>query len=120
MAHLLLNLYRVPDDEAEDVRKLLDRHHIPWYETQPSPWGISHGGIWVTEDRDVAEAMRLFDAYEAERSARVRAEYAAARAAGTVPTFWSQLRANPLYVVLTILAAVLVLAVAALPVWLLL
>lgn len=119
MSHLLLNLYRVPDDEAEDVRRLLDEHHIPWHETQPSPWGISHGGIWVTEDKDIAEATRVFDAYQAERSARARAEYAAARAAGSLPTFWSQLRANPKYVLLTLLAVILVLAVTALPVWLL-
>ena len=120
MAHLLLNLYRVPDDEIEDVRKLLDAHRIRWYETQPSPWGISHGGIWVTEDDDVVEATRLFDEYQRDRSVRVRAEYAAARQAGTAPTFWSQLRANPLYVVLTVLGALLVLILAALPVWLLL
>ena len=120
MAHLLLNLYRVPDDEAEDVRRLLDEHRIPWYETQPSPWGISHGGIWVSEDDDVAEARRLFDQYQAERSLRARAEYAAAREAGTLPTFWTHLRAHPLYVTLTLLAVVLVLILAALPVWLLL
>mgnify|MGYP006909079024 CR=1 FL=1 len=120
MAHLLLNLYRVPDDEAADVRRLLDEHRIPWYETQPSPWGISHGGIWVAEDRDVAEARRLFHEYQAERSARVRAEYAAAREAGTAPTFVGVLRANPLYVILALVAIVLVLLLSALPVWLLL
>ncbi len=120
MSHLLLNLYLVPDDEAEDVRKLLDEHHIPWYETQPSRWGISHGGIWVTEDRDIPEATRLFNIYQTERSARARAEYAAGRKAGTVPTFWTYLRRNPMYVIITILAAIFVLVVAALPVWLLL
>ncbi len=120
MAHLLLNLYRVPDDEAADVRRLLDEHRIPWYETQPSPWGISHGGIWITEDRDVAEARRVFDRYQAERSARVRAEYATAREAGTAPTFVDMLRAHPLYVLLTLLAALLVLLLSALPIiWLL-
>jgi hypothetical protein len=33
MAKLLLNLRNVPDDEADDVRALLDEHDIAYYET---------------------------------------------------------------------------------------
>lgn len=119
MAHLLLNLYRVPDDEAADVRQLLEAHRIDWYETEPSPWGISHGGIWIADPGHVEQATRLFEQYEAERGERVRADYAAARQAGTAPTFWRLLRDHPGYVLLMLLAALLAVAVVALPVWLL-
>ena len=79
MSRLLLNLRNVADDEADDVRAFLVANRIAYYETRPSLWGISAGGIWVTEDADVAEAKRLMATYQAERGARARAEYAAAK-----------------------------------------
>jgi len=120
MSKLLLNLRNVPDDEADDVRALLDAKRIAFHETTPSLWGISAGGIWVTEDADFADAKRVFDEYEQQRSVRVRAEYAAAKRAGTAETFVSIVRAEPLRVVVTLLGILLVLGLVALPVLLLL
>ena len=119
MSKLLLNLRNVPDDEADDVRAMLDAKRIAFYETTPSPWGISAGGIWVTEDADFADAKRAFDDYERQRSVRVRAEYAAAKRAGTAETFISVLRADPLRVVMILLGILIVLGLVALPVILL-
>lgn len=119
MSRLLLNLRNVPEDEADDVRAFLDAHRIAYYETRPSLWGISAGGIWVAEDAGIAEAKRLMADYQAARGARARAEYAAAKAAGTAETFWMVLRADPLRVVLTVLAILALLALVALPVLLL-
>lgn len=119
MSKLLLNLRNVPDDEAGDVRAMLDSKRIAYYETPPSFWGISAGGIWVTEDADFAEAKRAFDDYEQQRSARVRAEYAAARREGTAETFIGILRSDPLRVALALLGILLALALVALPVILL-
>jgi hypothetical protein len=50
---------------------------------------------------------------------RVRAEYAAAKRAGTAETFVGMLRADPLRVVMTLLGILLVLGLVALPVILL-
>lgn len=119
MSKLLLNLRDVPDDEAGDVRAMLDSKRIAYYETPPGFWGISAGGIWVTEDADFAEAKRAFDDYEQQRSARVRAEYAAARREGTAETFIGILRSDPLRVALALLGILLALALVALPVILL-
>ena len=47
MSKLLLNLRMVLEDEADDVRAMLEAHRIEFYETRPSRWGVSHGGIWV-------------------------------------------------------------------------
>lgn len=120
MSRLLLNLRNVPDDEADDVRALLTERHFAFYETKPSIWGVSAGGIWITEDSAFAEAKRAMDDYEQQRSARVRAEYAAARRAGTAETFASVLREDPLRVVMALLAILLALGVLALPIILLL
>ena len=119
MAKLLLNLRNVPDDEADDVRALLDAHRIAFYETRPNHWGVSAGGIWVTEDDAFAEAKRLMGEYQQQRGARARAEYADAKRAGTAETFLMSLRAEPLRVALTVLAIGFVLGLMVLPVLLL-
>jgi len=119
MSRLLLNLRNVPDDEADDVRAMLDAKRIAFYETRPNRWGISAGAIWVTQDADFADAKHAFDEYEQQRSVRVRAEYAAARRAGTAETFVGMLRADPLRVVMTLLGILLALGLVALPVILL-
>lgn len=119
MSKLLLNLRGVPDDEADDVRALLDAKGIAFHETTPNLWGITAGGIWVTDDADFAAAKRAFDDYEQQRSARVRAEYAAARRAGTAETFAGMLRDDPLRVVMTVLGILIILGLATVPFFLL-
>lgn len=119
MSKLLLNLRNVPDDEADDVRAMLDTHAIAFYETRPGPWNISVGGIWVTEDAAIVEAKRLMAEYQLERGNRARAEHAAAVRDGTAETFWSVLRAEPARVLLTVLGILFALALVALPVILL-
>lgn len=119
MSMLLMNLRNVPDDEADDVRALLDAQRIAFYETRPSIWGVSAGGIWVTEDAAFADARHAMDNYQRQRGVRARAEYAAAKRAGTAETFLTMLRAQPERVVLSVLVIVLVLGVMALPIILL-
>ena len=118
MSKLLLNLRGVPDDEADDVRHFLDGSGIGYYETEPSPWGITAGGIWI-DDADVAEAKRLMAEYQRERQARARAERAEAERAGTAETFMAVLRTRPLHVALTAIGIAVLLALMVLPVLLL-
>ena len=119
MSKLLMNLRNVPDDELEDVRALLDQHRIAFYETRPSRWGISHGGIWITHNDDHPRARALMDDYQARRRDRARAEHAAAVRDGTAETFWTVLRAEPLRVALVLAGIALLLGLVALPVVLL-
>ena len=119
MSKLLLNLRQVPDDEAADVRAFLDEHRIEYYETKPSRWGISYGGIWVTRDADITEAKRLMADYQLQRRTRVRAEHAQAQRDGTAETFAVVLREQPLRVALTVVAIIFLLGLVALPVWIL-
>jgi hypothetical protein len=119
MSRLLLNLRDVPEDEAADVRALLDARRIAYYETPPGFWGVSSGGIWVTEDAAFADARDALDNYERQRSDRVRTEYAEARRAGNAATFIDVLRAEPLRVALALLGILIALGLVALPVILL-
>ena len=115
MSKLLLNLRDVPDDEADDVRRFLDSGGVSYYETPPSWWGISAGGIWIRDDGDIAEAKRLMANYQRERQARARAERAEAERNGTAETFARVLRTQPLRVALSIIGIMLVLGLMALP-----
>ncbi|MEO8746096.1 MAG: DUF6164 family protein [Rhodanobacter sp.] len=115
MSVLLMNLRNVPADEADDVRAMLDAHQIAFYETRPSLWGVSAGGIWVTEDAAFADARRAMDDYQRQRVTRVRAEYAAAKRAGTAETFVTMLRAEPGRVVMNVLGILFVLGLVTLP-----
>ena len=115
MSKLLLNLRDVPDDEADDVRGFLESSGIGYYETRPSLWGISGGGIWIRDDRDVAEAKRLMAEYQRERQARARAERAEAERSGTAQTFSDVLRTQPLRVALTVIVIALLLGLMAAP-----
>ncbi|MCA1714767.1 MAG: DUF6164 family protein, partial [Gammaproteobacteria bacterium] len=107
------------DDEADDVRALLDANRIAFYETVPNFWGLSGGGIWIDDEAQVAEAKRLMAEYQAARVQRVRAEYAAARRDGTAETVWTVLRAQPIKVLVVLAAIVFLLYLTALPVLLL-
>jgi len=108
MPTLLLNLRHVPDDEAEEVRAMLEANHIGYYETPPSRWGISMGGIWVRDADQAGHARRLLDEYQAARAQSARADYDARRRAGTAETLAGRFRRDPLRAVLfTAIAAAL-------------
>ncbi|MFA6232538.1 MAG: DUF6164 family protein [Rhodanobacter sp.] len=115
MSKLLLNLRNVPDDEADDVRAMLDAQRIAFYETRPSIWGVSAGGIWVTENEAYPDARRAMDDYQQLRATRARAEYAAAKRAGTAETFLTMLRAEPVRVAMSVLGILFALALVTIP-----
>lgn len=114
MAKLLLGLYRVPDDEAAEIRALLDEHGIDWYETPPSRWGVSHGGLWARDEHEAMRAQELLARYQRTRRGHARAAYAEARRAGTA-SLLHVFRADPVGVLLRLLAVLAALALVALP-----
>lgn len=119
MSILLLNLRHVPDDEADEVRALLDANGIAWYETRPSRWGISGGAIWLSDETAAPVAGRLLDDYQQLRVARARAEHAQAQREGRAPGWWSTVRDDPLRLFAALLATAFVVGLLVLPVYLL-
>lgn len=98
MPILLFRLNGVPEDEADEVRALLDAHHIDFYETQAGRWGISVVAIWLRDEDDhrEEEARRLIDDYQERRSQSARADYAARRESGQAETLAERFRREPL------------------------
>ncbi|ABI57848.1 DUF6164 family protein [Alkalilimnicola ehrlichii MLHE-1] len=100
MAKRLMNLRNVPTDEADEVRDLLTREGIDFYETPPNRWGLSAGGIWLRDETQYTEARRLLDDYQRERQRRAREAYEQQRRDGTAETVTSLFLRNPLKVIL--------------------
>ena len=102
----LCNLRNVPEDEADEVRAWLTESGLDFSETQPSPWGMSHGGIWMRQDADIVRAKALMADYQAARRQRVLAEQTRALERGEQDTFGKLLRQRPLYVVVMLAAII--------------
>lgn len=111
MPRLLLNLRHVPDDEIEDVRRLMDSNGIDCYDTPPGPLRITAGGIWLRNADDYARARELMDGYQAERASRARAEWQSAREKGEAETLASTIRRHPLKALLAVAGSIFVLMV---------
>ncbi len=115
MSQRLFNLSGVPEDEADEVRALLQEQGMDFYETPAGRWGFSVHAIWLRDPAQVERARQLLADYQRQRALRVRAEYRQLRQAGGVPTFWRRLRAQPVRMALLLLLALLVLYVSVKP-----
>ena len=115
MAKFLMNLRDVPEDEADEVRALLDAHAFDWYETKPSFWGVSGGGFWLRDDDRLAEAKARLAEYQEARGSTARARREADLAAGRVESPWADLRRRPLQTFAILLGIVLMIALTLLP-----
>ncbi|MFM1897578.1 MAG: hypothetical protein RLZZ385_2652 [Pseudomonadota bacterium] len=97
MAVLLFKLRHVPDDEAEEIRDLLTRHGIEFYETSAGIWRISLPGIWLPTADQLPLAQRLLDEFQQQRYLQARQHYESLKAAGRQRTLLSMFRENPLH-----------------------
>lgn len=98
----LFRLKNVPDDEAQDVRDLLIKNNIDYYETPPGNWGISMPAIWLNDDGQLKGAKLLIDQYQDERLTKARGEYEQIKKDGKHRTFVNELLDSPVQFVLYI------------------
>lgn len=115
MAVLLFNLHNVPQDEADEVRQLLQENRLDTYETTSGRWKSGVAAIWLADQNQLPQARALLDAYQAERVARIRREYEELRAAGKAPTFRNNLARKPLLVTASLVAAGILVGLMILP-----
>lgn len=95
MAVLIFKLRGVPDDEAEDIRQLLEDNHFDWYETSAGNWGISMPGIWLSDDSQKDRAQELIKDYQVDRYIRVRGEYEQLKREGKQRKFIDIIKEDP-------------------------
>ncbi len=115
MAKILFKLRQVPDDEADDVRQLLDRHAIDWYETEAGRFQISFPAIWLRNESQEEQARSLIEEYQAERVERIRSERQARIDNGEAETFTQRIASNPVPMILSVLAITFILFISIKP-----
>lgn len=111
----LLTLRDVSDEEADEIRALLEANGIDFYETPASNWGISAGAIWIRDGGPVERARALCDDYQAERVRVVRQKAAELRRSGQAETLLRRLRRDPVRAVIYLAVALLVLYLSTIP-----
>lgn len=109
MSVLLFRLNGVPDDEAEDIRRLLDNNELSYYETDAGKWGISTAAIWLIDEGQLQKAHILIGEYEKERTQRVRKEFEQLRHEGKTDTILGKFIHHPVQFVFY-LAVILLIA----------
>jgi len=108
MAVQLIRLRGVHEDEALELRELLEANNIDYYETPAGNWGVSMPAIWLRDENELPRARSLLKNYQQQRAVRVRGEYQKLKQAGEHRTFWRELKSRPMRVVayLTIVAII--------------
>lgn len=117
MAILLFRLNQVPEDEAEDIRQLLDDGNFDIYETSSGFWGLGVAAIWLRDKNEQPWAQKLIDDYQQQRAETMRADYNARVAAGAEPNFWQHNLQHPLRLLGIVAFVLLLLAAMLLPFW---
>lgn len=95
MPELVFRLRNVPEDEADEVRALMDENDIDWYETSAGNWGIAMPGIWVKNPEDSHRARIHIDAYQQERRTVLREQHQRALENGDAPSLWQRIQEKP-------------------------
>ncbi len=96
MARLLFKLAQVPDDEAAEIRALLDEHQISYYETDAGFFRVGLDAIWLADGVQEERARELIRVYQADRALRQQQNYAHLVEAGQVPSVWQHFCAQPI------------------------
>ncbi|HEC20027.1 MAG TPA: hypothetical protein ENI97_11870 [Gammaproteobacteria bacterium] len=99
MAVLLFKLRGVPDDEANDIRQLLDDSAIDYYETSAGNWGTAVPAIWLRDELHLKRARHLIEAYQQQRSIKQREIYDQLKREGKQRTFWTLFQEAPLKII---------------------
>lgn len=95
MAKLLFRMRHVPDDEAQEVRALLEQNDIDFFETFAGNWGVSMPALWLKHEDQYAQARHLLDVYQDDRRQRMQSEYQESKQRGEAKTTWQAFKETP-------------------------
>lgn len=115
MAHLLFRLRYVTDEEAMEVRQLLDEQGFDVYETQAGFFRLGVDAIWLRNPAQREAAEAALAAYQEKRQASARQEHEEAVARGDAPTLWRRFLAHPVQVALVVIAVAMIALLTLLP-----
>lgn len=100
MAKLLFRLNGVEEDEADEVRALLNEADLDYYETDAGRWRISVAAIWLKDEAEFERARQLIEQHQRERQARIRQQ--------PIQSFWQRSKERPMDLFFALLAMIFV------------
>src|SRR5690554_5056259 len=103
MATLLFRLANVSEEEAWEVRGLLNERGFDTYETHAGFWRLGVDAIWLSDATQLEEARAVLEHYQAERRERIQQEDADQLDRGQAPTLWQRFSPHPGNVLLILL-----------------
>ena len=115
MPVLLFKLNNVPEDEAEEIRDLLDTNNISYYETSAGNWRISLAAIWLNDKTQYEKARGLIDKYQLDRASKARQSLNEFNVEGHDGSFLVRLKEEPLRYLLYLLVILVVLYFSTIP-----
>ena len=111
----LFSLRNVPDDEAEDIRELLDKNGTAYYETPAGNWGISIPAIWLHNKDQLLQAECLIEEYQRKRLIRAREQYEQQGRRGNLETIFDKIKEDPIRFLIYLAIAFIVLYISIKP-----
>jgi len=115
MATLLFRLANVSEEEAWEVRRLLNERGFDTYETHAGFWRLGVDAIWLSDATQLEEARAVLEHYQAERRERIQQEHAEQVERGQAPTLWQRLYHHPVQMLLVLIAVLAILALTLVP-----
>lgn len=115
MSRIVFKLAGVEEDEANDVRDLLDQLDLAYYETDGGRWRIGVQAIWVIHSEDFERARQAIDEYQTVRSQRFHQEREQNDSCHWLIGFWRRCIESPLHVFMSVLSIAIVLGVTLIP-----
>lgn len=95
MARLLFRLNGVGEDEAQQIRQLLEQHEVAFYETHAGRWGISLAAIWLRHDDEFDAVRQLILDSQQQRRIQLRHEFEEKLRNGEIPDWRQRLVERP-------------------------
>lgn len=115
MSRIVFKLAGVEENEANDVRDLLEELDVAYYETDGGRWRIGVQAIWVTRDEDYDLARQAIDEYQASRSERFQEQWQQNGSRNLFVGFWQRCTESPLHFFMSVLSIAIVLGVTLVP-----
>jgi hypothetical protein len=115
MNRLLFKLNNVPEDEAQDIRDLLNTEGIQFYETDAGFWRVGLDAIWLADGSAEEKARELIRTYQENRTSQQQKNYAELVAQGQAPSLWQHFCVQPVRFIALLVAIVFVVGLTLIP-----
>lgn len=108
-------MHGAPEDEVEEVRRLLESHNFDIYETEPGRWSIGIAAIWLKDETQYAAAQEVLSEYQQQRYQNAQADRAEIEKLTIMQGLYIKFKQDPEQFGLTLLGMIIILGLTLYP-----